>query len=205
MVRKDRADYAVARVIKPDYKITDAAFGPSAVTTAGTVLNLMTSMVAGTGYKNNYIGREIQPVGLDLRISVVGALSNAFAAADLNNQTRIMVFQWMDDAVPTVASTLEGGSVLSPIEINNYNNIEVLYDENFATFMAAFDPVNNYGSSTSHTRRIYIKGKKMRNVEFNSTGGGLSKGGIYAVIVSDSAIAPSPTYAIYSRLTFLDS
>lgn len=209
MVRKDRADYRIPRVVKPDFKITDTFTNPTSITTAGTVINLTASMTQGANWKNNYIGREVQPVGLDLRFNLVGALSNAFIGSDLNNITKVLLFQWMDDAVPTTATLLESGATaagpVSPILFSNYNNIEVLYEETFPTFIQAYDPANNYGSSNGYTRRIYIKGKKMRTIEYNNSNGGTAKGQLYLLVISDSALAPSPTFDAYTRLTFLDS
>lgn len=201
---KDARDYAIVRSPRVDYKITDTTFSGSASTTA-TLDYLMANLVVGTGYLNNYIGREIFPAGLDFSIEIVGAESNAVLTADQTNLTRVLVFQWMDDATPTASLVLQSTAAttacMSPINFKNYNNINVLIDWRVSTWTTA--TLSNYASSNAYNARRYIKGKKLRAIEMD--GSNVIKGSIWMLVVSDSGVAPSPGFSGYSRLTFTDA
>lgn len=192
---------------RSDPKVTDTNNAGS-ITSTGTILNLQANLVTGTGYKDNYIGRKVTPIGLSVRFDLAGAQSNVFAGADLNNFSRLLVFQWMDNTTPTVATVLEtivgGAIVLSPILMANYNNIQVLVDKTFPTWVTYYDSSSGYSASNGYNEVRYVKGKKMVPLEFTTSTVVPVKGSIWALLVSDSAIAPSPAYTLYTRLTFLD-
>lgn len=204
LVGKDAQDYSIVRSPRVDYKVTDLAFSGSATTTAN-LFYCSANLVAGTSYVDNYIGREIFPAGFDFRIEIVGAESNAVLTADQTNLTRVLVFQWMDDATPTAALILQNTAAttacMSSIRAKNYNNINVLIDKTFSTWTTA--TLSNFASSNAYSMRRYIKGKKMRTIEMD--GANVIKGAIWALIVSDSGVAPNPGYSGYCRLTFTDA
>jgi len=206
MQNKERSDYQLVRNVSLDYKVADFS-SSGTINTTGGILVLHGNMTQGSNYFNNYIGRKVELIGVDLRYEIVGAVSNAILTADQNNKTRLLLFQWMDDAAPTVASVLQitgsATAVLSPITINNFENINVLHDSLVSTYTTA--TTTGYASSTSFSKRVYIKRKKLRPIDFNNTTGGTSKGGIFILLSSDSAVAPNPSYTLYSRLTFTDA
>jgi len=213
-LKVDAVAYRALRSVHPDFKVTDthnAGFAPNA---PATIISLLENMSTGTGMKDEYVGRTITPVGLDVRLELIGSQTSTFVGADLFNNSRILVFQWMDDATVTEAGILQsvaeglspGFKTTSPINFSNYNNIEVLVDENFQTFINAFEPTTgSYATSDLHFMHRYIKGKKMREVEFDGSGANTTrKGGLFAMLLSDSTAAPNPSFNLYTRLTFLD-
>lgn len=195
----------VPRLPRVDYKATDFLNGPTSITTTATILNLTTNLVPGTGFSNNFVGREVVPVALDVRYEVVGAVSNAFAAADYNNKTRVLIFQWEDSASPVATGILQNANVLAPISLINYENIDVLSDQIYSTYCSSYDSASGYANSTSHTERIYIKRKKLMPLLWNSSASDFQKGTIYCLVISDSTVAPSPSFSIQSRLIFQDA
>lgn len=206
MVKKDASDYRILRSFRPDYKVTDAYYSIAPSTTP-SFLNIYGNLTQGTGWKDNYVGREISPIGLDCRIHIYGSSANAFLTADYNNQVRFLIFQWMDDAAVTSAGLFESnisglGYLDSPIDMANYNNIEVLHDETVSLWALVQSSTFSWG--TCWNKRIYIKANKMRNMEFNTTVGNVSKGGLFCCVQSDSANTPHPLFYWHSRLTFLD-
>lgn len=213
-LKVDAVAYRALRSVHPDFKVTDSHnFGP--IPNAPAVfISLLENMSTGTGMKDEYVGRTITPVGLDVRLELVGSQTSTFLGADLYNNSRILIFQWMDDATVTEAGILQsvaeglapGFKTTSPINFSNYNNIEVLVDENFQTFINAFEPTSgSYATSDLKFMHRYIKGRKMREVEFDGTGGASTrKGGLFAMLTSDSTADPHPSFNLYTRLTFLD-
>lgn len=212
-VRKDRVAYKSLTRLHPDFKVNDT-FNNLQVDVTPSFISVLSGMTTGSAARGQYVGRTIAPVGLDLRFEIIGSQTSTFLGADLYNNLRLMVFQWMDDATVTGAGTFQsiadglgaGFATTSPITFKNYNNIEVLMDENFQTFINAFESTpGGYAVSNLQCGRRYIKAKKMREVEFDGTGGDTTtKGGLFYVVVSDSVAVPNPTINIVSRLTFLD-
>jgi len=195
----------LVRLPRVDYKYTDFTSGPGSITTSGTILNLTANLVPGTGFKNNFIGREVTPTSLDIRYEVVGASSNVFAAADLNNKMRVLIFQWEDSTTPSVTGIIENAAVLSPISGINYENIDVLSDKIYSTWVNSFDATSAYGNSNSYSTRIYVKARKLMPLTWNSGNTDFQKGTIYCLVISDSAATPNPTFSIQTRLVYQDA
>lgn len=204
--RNTASRFIVSPSIRSDPKVTDYYYPSTAVTSTGTVINLLANLTAGTGYFNNFVGRQLTPIGLDFRYEVIGAQSNALAGADLSNITRVMIVQWDDSLTPVVGSILQAPStnMMSPISLTNYDNITVLHDKLYTTWITAYDVTSSYANSNSHCRRKYIKGHRMNPVMWNSTAVDPQKGGLYAILISDSSVTPNPFVTFTCRITFND-
>lgn len=179
------------------------------ITNAGSVTSSIASFTQGVNYFGNFIGRTLKPVGLDFRFHLVGpGQTTGGAITDLFDCVRLVVFQWMDDDVPTISGTLQTVNTNSPILIDNYNNINVLIDRLFPLWVTAFDSTATTGATAfkNYSERIYIKGKKMVPIEMSTIAGTkFMGGGIYIALVCGSTTVPHPTMSFDMRLTFQDS
>lgn len=203
---KQTIDYRILSQPRGEYKVTDYKNVQAATTTA-VILNLTDNLAQGTSYKDNFIGRTLTPVSLDIRLKVIGAQSNAFAAADLFNCTRVLIFQWLDSAIPSASSVLEeysaGYSEISAIRRKNYELISVLSDKTYHTWIQGTTS-GGYTASNGYEKRIYIKQKKLAEMLYDKDTDTWQRGNFFALIVSDSGVTPNPYVTLYSRLTFLD-
>lgn len=176
-----------------DYKYTDVgALGN--VSAAGTVVDLLASLVRGTDSLNNFIGQKINPVGIQMRIQGIGS--------DITNFMRVLIFQWFDSVAPAPLGILQTlASYNSAIAVTNKENITVLYDRIFKSQLA-------FVASTSvfdmPTKTIYIPGGNMLPIEFKTGAVGAQKGGLYMLVLSDSVAPLHPSVDYYSRVTFTD-
>lgn len=172
-----------------DYKVTDSSYAVG-IDYTGEIISLIGNLTRGDDYKNNFSGGRITPVGLEARYNV--------SVADSSNIVRVMIFQWFDKTTPTTATVLETvGStyaVHSAKFLTNRDNIKILSDKCYA-----MDTYN-----TVVVDKVYIKGKKLTNIEFPTGAVTAQKGGLYMLFVSDSAAAANPGIDLYTRITFTD-
>lgn len=179
------------------------------VTTAGTIVNMYSAFTQGVGYRNAYLARIVTPVGLDIRWHAVGPGQYTGAAGvltDLYANIRLIVYQWFDSAIPTMSGTVQTvASILSPINIDNYQNINVLMDEIISLDCTTYEHDVGAQTYTNKAGRRYIKGKKMGPIELNTGAGQFQDGGIYYAVYSVSGSAPHPALEVYLRLTAVDA
>lgn len=179
------------------------------ITNAGVVVSSLASYTQGVNYFGNFIGRTLQPVGLDMRFHLVGpGQATGGAVTDLFDCVRMLVFQWMDDDVPTISGILQTLNTNSPILMDNYNNINVLVDKLFPLWVTAFDATATTGATCfkNYSDRIYTKGKRMVPIEMGTAAGTkFQNGGVYLAFICGSTTAPHPTISYDLRLTFRDS
>lgn len=171
-----------------DYKVTDSTYSTT-VSDAGAVVSLLGNLTRGDNYIDNFEGGRITPASLEFRVSGT--------PGDATNVLRVILFQWFDSTTPAAAGVLQltgAYGVFSPKYLSNRDNINVLADRTWT--MDTYNPV--------FFERIYIKGKKMTNVEFPTGAVTAQKGGIYCLMISDSAAATHPSLDWASRVTFID-
>ena len=195
---------AVSRL---EYKVTDEA-ASNVITNGGTIQELTGNLVRGDGFLNEFHGQQITPTGLQFKWYCNGGLSNLVGPADANNQTRCIIFQWLDSTVPALADVLEstasGFSVVSPIKVENRENISVLRDWCFSTWRTCYFGNTAESSSNSGNGKVFIKSKKFDPIQFKQASNATQKGAVYVLLISDSSVTPHPGFAYYSRLTFTD-
>lgn len=179
-----------------DLKYTD--FQDSVgVTIAGHLFPLTSNLVRGDAGINNHDGNSITPVGLTLR--------HYWTTTVAFNACRLIVFQWNDFSTPTLDAILQDVTVANSVlpmqntEIGNKMNFRVLYDDFFV--INCTTPNTDYGV---HYDKTYIPGSRMQKMRFNPTANQFTNGVIWALALSDDAIAPSPACFISSRLSFTD-
>lgn len=208
--RAYKQDYRLYSAVKQEFKCWDIQFG-SAMTTTGVVTNLATAatpsaLIRGSDYLNNFIGQNLNIVGVQCKWNLNGAESNVFAGADLNNTSRMMLFQWNDSTGPSMSGLLQNTSTpwISPVYLTNRENINVLHDELRSTHMTVYNSNSSYASSNGHSGKFYVKGKKFGPVQMDVGANTYQKGGLYFMVCSDSSITPNPTFSAYIRITFVD-
>lgn len=199
----------ILRARPDEVKVYDASVVDIANVTGVVINPLVTQAFAqGTAQRNEFIGRFLTPIGLDLRFHVVGpAQASGATVPDLFDNVRVVVFQFLDSDVPTVAGVLQTSSHLSPLNLTNYNNINVLMDRLFPLYPTAIDSDSNACMYNNYSERVYIKGKKMVPIEMNTDGASntFQKGGIYWCQIGNSTVAPHAAVQVHMRLSFKDS
>lgn len=187
-----------------DLKYTDNALNQAAVTSSGTVLSCLQNLVRGDVGLNNFDGNTITPQGLTVKY--------CFNSNQSFNQVRVMCFQWMDSAVPTLAGIVQNNTTnlgtLSPILITNREYIRVLYDKTHIMAPTAGVPdttavLSIWGQATCNGQ-FFIPAKRMKKIRFNSGTNSVQDGNIYCLLVSDDSAPSYPAISIYTRLSFYD-
>lgn len=164
-------------------------------TTISTTINNtdpIQTLVRGTD-ANDFIGDKINPTGLSIRM--VGL------AGDSHNIVRLLVIQDKDIVgSPTLGTMFENTTypAVSSLNTNYTHQYNVLYDKTIAL------STNGGGGAFPFVKRIYIKGKRLRQIRFDSAGD-CNAGQIWIVGVSDSNALAHPSFQIYTRLYFTDA
>lgn len=196
----------VARQLRQhaDLLATDFYSAAFNVTDAGTVTSALSSLIRGDNGFNNFAGNQIIPTSFRLKFTTsIPGLSAVF-----NSTVRVMVVQWFDASVPTPTGLIQavGGpqSTLSPPSTTNKDVMTVLHDK-----LYPLNPQSGNGTAqglVNTSRQIYIPGKRLKPVKFNSTTTAIQDGGIYILYISSTAAAGSvfPAMVSYSRVTFTD-
>lgn len=177
-----------------EYKVADSGTVNGEVTNVGTVIDIMSSLVRGTGYLNQFVGNTIKPVGIQVRYTL--------RAGDPTNVMRVMIVQWMDSTTPTPDDILQSVLVCSAIDVSNRSIINVLHDRIYGLPNQFTGAGSN--STAIPTQAIYIKGKHIYPVEYRTTTSTAKKGAIYMLLLSDSSDQLHPLASYYTRVTFAD-
>lgn len=164
-------------------------------TTVSTTINNtnpIQSIVRGTD-ANDFIGDKINPVGLYINMLAI--------AGDSYNTIRFLVIQDKDlVGTPALSTVFENSTypMTSALNTNYRHQYNVLVDKTLAL------TTNGGGGALPLVRRFYIKGKRLRQVRFNSTGN-CNAGQLWIIMVSDSSTATHPSVELYTRLQFTDA
>jgi len=186
---------------RTDWKYTDNNVTTTNVTSTGTITSLLANLVRGDAGKDNFGGNQINPQGITLRYF--------FTTNQTYNSVRFIVFQWFDAATPVPAGILENASVgvavVSPTLITNKQYIKVLHDETHLLAPTASGDSTVLGYGTTPAVKVYIPGRRLRKVRYNSTANTVQDGNIYALVISDDSLSSYPVVTWYSRVTFSDN
>lgn len=201
LVRQDADVTAVVRKElrkKTDWKYTDYAVTQSAVYYNAAPVSLLQNLVRGDVGINNFEGNIINPQGLTVKY-FAESIQSSYEAV------RIMIFQWMDSATPATSGILQNTgtttALVSPTLITNKAYIRVLYDR-----LHPLQPSYNGAASCSGMAEatVYIPGRKLRQIRFNSGNNTVQDGNIYVLALSDDTALGTVNLTLYSRLTFSD-
>lgn len=187
---------------KTDWKYTDNSAVVTNTSSTGAITSLLANLVRGDAGKDNFGGNEIYPQAVTVRYF--------WTSNQTYNAVRFMIFQWFDSSTPVVSGILESNATttatLSPVLITNKRYIKVLYDEThvIAPTASGDTTVLGYGA-TSPAIKVYIPGKRLKPVRYNSSANTLQDGNIYCLAISDDSLASYPAVSWYSRVTFSDN
>ena len=182
-----------------DWKYTDKTDSGN-VTSSGTITSVFSNLVRGDGGINEFNGNDIRPQAVTLKYYIT--------TNQVFNSVRVMLFQWFDSQTPVPSGILQSTALnlatIAPILVTNKRYIKVLYDRThvIAPSAGGDTTVLGYGSSDAHT--VYIPGKRLRPVRYNSSTNVVQDGQIYVLVISDDSVLSYPIIQWYSRVTFQD-
>jgi len=183
-----------------DVKYTDVSALLSNITYTGSIVSATTNLVRGLAGIDNFQGNIITPVGFTGKFTFSSGVNN-------NAVCRIMVFQWFDASVPTLAGILQntttGFATMSPVLVTNKSQIRVLFDRSYYVNVEAGGDTTSIGNG-GITSKFYIPGSRLKKIKYNSTTNAIQDGAIYTLYLTDDNTANFPQYAFYNRLSFTD-
>lgn len=181
---------------KTDWKYTDASVLNAAISANGSIVSLLTNLTRGDTGFNNFEGNMIQPQAITFHYD--------FHTDQIYNVMRMMIFQWFDNSVPSVATVLAattaGVGVLCPVATSAKPLLKVLYDKTVPVAPTANSPIQG-----CFVDKVYIPGKRLRKVQFNSGNLTVQTGNLFALYISDDTLTTFPGTYWYSRVTFSDN
>lgn len=205
--RLQRQDATVQSVVRKELrKQTDWRFADDnqtalAVYNTSSIRSVFTNLSRGDAGLNNFQGNDIRPQAILLKYYCDTA--QAF------NTIRVMVIQWFDATTPVLSGILQnintGTALVSPTLVTNKKYIKVLYDKTHMLAPMAGDNTGIYGNGIIDPVTVYIPGKRLRPVRYNSTTNVVQDGNIYVIAVSDDTALGTVNLTYYSRVTFADS
>lgn len=159
----------------------------------------MTGFVRGTGV-SNYIGSSIRPTSLEIR----GQLLATDAPANIMRMT-IIQDRTTSAGGPTLGTlyntALGAPPIFAPFNKDFSDTYTLIKDKIFL--------LTNDGAGASNflprNFRIFISGKKLRNLKFTVAAGTADSGAIWICFVSDSSVAAHPTWNMTTRLNYTDA
>lgn len=186
---------------KTDWKYADTAQVAQNSNTTGTIASLLTNLVRGDAGLNNFEGNNIQPQAVFVKYYI--------HTSQVRNAVRVMIFQWHDSVTPVPAGILQslvaGLGPVAPTLITNKQYIKVLYDRSHQLAPTAGGDTTVIGEGVTEPVTVYIPGKKLRKVTYQSGANVVQTGNLYIMHISDDLLAPSPQVTYYSRVTFSDN
>lgn len=194
-VARVEARKAIAKTVET--KMYDSNYTAQAVDyTNGFVSSLTAStggnsIIRGTA-EDNYIGDSIRPVGFSMRMQ--------FTRSDSTQLFRVVILQNKAGGIPLTTTLFQSVSnVTAPLShfdkdyVHTYN---VLLDR-----LISMDQIRD----TTLVRTFKVSQKRLRSLWFNDGVGNIQKGGIYVLVISDSAVATHPTIDYRCRLYYKDA
>lgn len=166
----------------------------------GTVFSLLANLARGDNSLNNFRGDSLTPLSLKLRYGLLGN--------DQPQAMRVIIFQWFQSSVPSVAGVLDTpntflGTPLAPYSDKQFDNrktYKVLYDK--------LHGLTNTGAGDQnifHVEDVFLPMSAFKNIEFVFNSASPQTGGIYLCVVSDSAAVPHPSITYVSAMICSDN
>lgn len=182
-----------------DLKYADSTGLSQNMTSSGTFISCFNNLTRGTNGVNNFDGNTINPNGYTLKFTA--------QTTQTYNACRVMVFQWMDASTPALSGVLQytatGTACVSPILVTNKNYIRVLYDKTFMMAPSASGDTTVLGNGT-FSDKVFIPGKRIRKVRYNSSTNVVQDGDIFLLYLSDDSLTAYPQITYVQRCSFYD-
>lgn len=203
MQRQDATVQAVVRKElrkKTDWRYTDVSSAAASVSSTGTITSLLGNLVRGDAGLDNFQGNEIKPQALLFQYYLT--------TQQTYNSMRVMIIQWFDAGTPVLSGILQNTTTsiatISPTLVTNKRYIKVLYDKTHILAPTAGGDATVLGYGTAEPVKVYIPGKRLRAVKYNSSNNTVQDGNLYVIAVSDDSVPSYPGIWWYSRVTFSD-
>lgn len=204
--RVSRQDATVTAVVrkelrkKTDWKYADYSVAANAVYYNAQPVSLLTNLTRGNLGINNFIGNVIRPQAITLKY--FGQSSEIWEVL------RIVVFQWFDAVTPFTSGILQDSTLnyalVSPTLVTNKQYIKILYDQSHSLAPTAGGDTTVIGSGITSPVTVYIPGKRLRPVRYNSGNNTCQDGNIYVLALSGDTALATVNLTMYSRITFSD-
>lgn len=174
-----------------DVKYTVDAIGATASLNTGSGINVHSLLVRGTAGINNFDGMWVAPTSISLRYRLL-----RINAADM---VRLIVLQVVKGAVPPTPANLLNSVGLANTPLQPFNRA---FKMQCKILIDRLHQLNNIENGQI-CEEIYIKGKKLRRIEYDPAANTVTNGGIYVYHYSQAA-AGGPTVEWVSNMTFVD-
>jgi hypothetical protein len=191
VVRKDGQQSDLIRG-EPQVKFVDVQYAVSA-TSVGTILAGICNIPQGITV-NQRTGDTVFWKKLFINYSL------ATQNADVFNTTRILIFQWHPNSaltVPVVTDVLQTANLYAMYDWQFSNQYTILYDVIHYQSGTATNPSSS--GLQGYFGQIELKGVKRADY---AAGVALGSQQFYILIISDSLIAPFPTFTAITRITY---
>lgn len=187
-----------------------------AVSNQGYVYNLLSDLLRGTTANDTFDGNKLIPESV--MVNYQWDLTNLEnETGSLSTTVRLYIVQMRcgDNVEATDAGNayfLDNavGQTTAPLGVwnwGNWQNWNLLYDSGPIAFTSTTGFANSLGMNMA--RSIKIRKQDLRSVFFNdkTTAGNppVTKGGIFLLAISDSALAPNPILSFQSQIVFSDN
>jgi len=177
-----------------EVKYTDASSLLQNVSATGSIQAVLGNLVRGDNGINGFDGNTISPIGVTIKF--------AMHTDQVYNFCRFMVFQWLDSSTPAVSGILQSQSTglapFSSVLVTNRKEIRVLSDTQIALTPGAT------GVNGVFQKNIFIPGRKLAKIRYNSTTNVVQHGGIFILTISDDVLTAYPQCTWYARVSFTD-
>lgn len=181
-----------------DWKYTDNSFNGT-VSATGAITSLLANLIRGDAGLNEFSGNDVKPQAITFKYYV--------NSNQIFNSVRVVLFQWFDSATPVISGVLQTNATslatISPTLVTNKKYIKVLYDKTHVIAPTAGGDTTVIGQGVAHAS-VYIPGRKLRPVRYNSSANTVQDGNIYCLQISDDNVISYPGLIWYSRITFAD-
>lgn len=201
--RISRQDSTVTAVVrkelrkKTDWKYADLGIINSPVYYNGQPTSLLGNLIRGNLGLNNFQGNIIKPQAITLKYFCE-------SSQETYEGIRIILFQWFDSATPQTGGILQDSNqtvaLVSPTLVTNKGYIKILYDQLHMLSITA----NPAGNGITQGVTVYIPGKRLRPIRYNSSSNVVQDGNIYILAVSNDTALGTVNLTAYSRITFSD-
>jgi len=178
---------------KPQVKFQDVNYAVSAIS-IGTVLAGICNIPQGITV-NQRTGDTV--FWKELYVNYELATQNA----DIYNTSRVIIFQWHPNSaltVPVVTDILQVASVQSMYDWQYSNLFTILHDKVYFQSGTASNPTAS--GNVGYFGPISLK-KAVKRAEF-ANGAAQGSQQFYILLISDSSVAPFPTFSATTRITY---
>lgn len=209
---KQHMNYIATKTNKPDVKVAQIKINLGTIAgggAAGNIYDILGGMTQGTGMRNQFIGRKINPIGLDIRYDVQQSTGNLTTNGKWNPIIRASVLQYgnqyaVNTPPPLVNIYEDLGSVHSPFELVNWEEIDCLHDAIYPLGTTVSVSATQQ-SGNAYTCHKYIKGKKLKPITYDDVAVAWKSGGLLFCLYGDTNTTPLPSVQAYIRLYFTDA